>query len=85
MSTTLLTTTMDTPALPTATELVLLGGPFDGETVSIYGRPYEFWMPIDLPLSFEIDPLYERKPRWVAIYTRVTDKNQYQYLETRRD
>jgi len=76
---------MDTPAFPATTEFVLLGGPFDGETVSIYGRPYEFWMPIDLLLSFEIDPLHERNPRWVAIYISVTDKNQYQYLETRRD
>jgi hypothetical protein len=76
---------MDTPALPATTELLLFGGPFDGETVSIYGRPYELWMPIDLPISFEIDPSCELAPRWVAIYTRVTDKNQYQYLETRRD
>ena len=76
---------MDTPEFPAATESVLLGGPFDGETVNIYGRPYEFWMPIDLPLSFEINPLHERMPRWVAIYIRVTDENQYQYLETRRD
>jgi hypothetical protein len=76
---------MDTPAFPATTEISLFAGPFDGETVSICGRPYEFWMPIDLPLPFGIDPLYEREPRWVAIYTRVTDKNQYQYLETRRD
>jgi hypothetical protein len=76
---------MDTPAFPTTSEVLLLNGPYDGKKVSISGRPYEYWVPIDLPLLFEIDPLYERKPRWVAIYTRVTDKNQYQYLETRRD
>ena len=76
---------MDAPAFPATTEISLLGGPFDGETVSIYGRPYEFWMPFEIDLPLSIDPLYKRMPRWVAIYTRVTDKNQYQYLETRRD
>jgi hypothetical protein len=77
---------MDDPAFPATTKRSLFGGPFDGETVSIYGRPYELWMPIDLPISFgEIDPLYELTPKWVAVYTRLTDKNQYQYLETRRE
>jgi hypothetical protein len=79
---------MDTPAFPATTEISLFGGPFDGETVSICGRPYEYWVPNDDPqmLPLNIDPTsYCRTFQWVAVYTRVADKNQYKFLEMRRD
>jgi hypothetical protein len=75
---------MDAPA--TETEVSLFGGPLDGKTLCYGGRPYELWMPVDprsVPAEvFEIDPsCYCLAKQWVAVYARVADKNQYQYLE----
>ena len=66
---------------PIETEILLFGGPFDGKTHHLCGRPYELWMPVEML----IDPgCYCPVRQWAAIYTRIADKNQYQYLETRR-
>jgi hypothetical protein len=78
---------MDTLALPAATEVSLLSGPSHGKKVSIYGRPYELWIPNDDPqvLPLCISPMpYYRRAQWVAIYIRVVGKNQYKFLEMRQ-